>query len=403
MTIFNHWRSRKAAVPILCLCLAGALFGCSGTNHSESGDATESAADMATENSLTSAAEDSPVSTTEDGSAASSQAGSRAAGNADTVSAGPATRDIFAMDTYMSVTAYGENAETAVDDAEQEIKRLDALLSTGSDTSAVGEINENGSGVLPEEGCYLLSRALEISEETDGAFDPAIYPMMELWGFPTEEYRVPTDEEITECMKLIDPSNINFDEDTGEVSFKVDGMALDFGGIAKGYTSSRVMDIFKEDGVQHGLANLGGNVQTLGTKPDGSNWRVGIQNPVDLDAVMGVLETHDTAVITSGGYERYFEEDGVQYHHIIDPSTGKPADSGLLSSTIVTDDGTLADGLSTSLFIMGKDKAADFWRRHSDEFDYILCDEDMNLYVTEGIADSFTSDYPITVVTKDGS
>lgn len=346
-------------------------------------------------------------------SSSSANTGSESSTKADTVSASgtvsaaqqtsdPATKDIYAMDTYMSVSAYGENGQAAVDAAEKEINRLDALLSTGSDTSAVGEINKNGSGTLPEEGIYLLTRALELWKDTDGAFDPAIYPMMELWGFPTQDYRVPTDAEIQECMKLIDASNINFDEKTGDVSFKVDGMALDFGGIAKGYTSSRVMQIFKDNGVKYGLANLGGNVQTLGTKPDGSDWRVAIQDPEDANGMLGVLETHDTAVITSGGYERYFEQDGKRYHHIIDPSTGKPADSGLISVTIVSSDGTMADGLSTSLFIMGKDKAAAFWREHGENFDYILCDEDENLYVTEGIADSFTSDHNVTVVKKDG-
>lgn len=313
-------------------------------------------------------------------------------------SSDPISKEIYAMDTVMTVSAYGDNAQKAVDDAEAEIERLDALLTTGSDTSAVGEINENGGGTLPEEGIYLLTRALELNKETDGAFDPAIYPMMELWGFPTQNYRVPTDAEIQDTMKLIDASNIVFDESTGKVSFKVDGMALDFGGIAKGYTSARVAEIFKNDGVEHGLINLGGNVQTVGTKTDGSNWRVAIQDPEDSESMLGVLETHDTAVITSGGYERYFEQDGKRYHHIIDPSTGKPANSGLISVTIVSSDGTLADGLSTSLFIMGKDKAAAFWKQHKDEFDYILCDEDENLYVTEGIADAFTSSHDVTVV-----
>lgn len=388
-----------------CLCLSTGLIACGSDAGNQSGNETEIGAEETTETTENSGDEESAQAAESDSTAEDeSSEGSTEitldfslTDNGD----GSVSADLFAMDTYMSITAYGEKAAEAVAAAGLEIERLDVLLTTGSDSSAVGEINENGSGILPEEGIYLLTRGLQLWDETDGDFDPAIYPMMELWGFPMEEYRVPTDEEIEAAMKLIDASKIEFDEESGTVSFAVSGMALDFGGIAKGYTSSRVADIFKEYGVEHGLVNLGGNVQTIGTKTDGSNWRVAIQDPDDTYGMLGVLETHDTAVITSGGYERYFEQDGKRYHHIIDPSTGRPAESGLLSSTIVSGDGTLADGLSTSLFIMGKDEAAQFWREHSEEFDYILCDEDKHLYVTEGIADSFSSDYEVTVVTKD--
>ena len=133
---------------------------------------------------------------------------------------------------------------------------------------------------------------------------------------------------------------------------------------------------------------------------DGSKWRVAIQSPDDTEEYLGILEIEDQAVITSGGYERYFEEDGVTYHHIIDPATGYPADSGLISVTIVSDDGTLADGLSTSLFIMGEEKAAQFWRENSDEFEAIMETSDGKLYVTEGIADSLTTDMDVTVIEK---
>ncbi len=143
-------------------------------------------------------------------------------------------------------------------------------------------------------------------------------------------------------------------------------------GSRKGYTSAQIMQIYQDCGVTSGLVNLGGNVQALGGKTDGSKWKVAIQSPDDTEDYLGILEIEDQAVITSGGYERYFEEDGVTYHHIIDPATGYPADSGLISVTIVSDDGTLADGLSTSLFIMGEEKAAQFWRENSDEFEAIM-------------------------------
>ena len=173
---------------------------------------------------------------------------------------------------------------------------------------------------------------------------------------------------------------------------------IDFGGIAKGYTSSRIMDIYKDNGITSGLVNLGGNVQALGTKTDGTKWKIAVQSPDDTEDYLGILSVQDKAVITSGGYERYFEQDGVTYHHIIDPKTGYPAESGLVSVTIVSEDGTLADGLSTSLFIMGKEKAADFWREHKDDFDAILMSDDGTLYVTEGLENDFSTERTVEII-----
>ena len=177
-------------------------------------------------------------------------------------------------------------------------------------------------------------------------------------------------------------------------------MKIDFGGIAKGYTSSRIMQIYKKCGVTSGLVSLGGNVQLLGAKPDGSAWKVAVESPDEDGNYLGILQAKDKAVITSGGYERYFEKNGKKYHHIIDPSTGYPAENGLTSVTIISDDGTLADGLSTSLFIMGKEKAEKFWKKYNDKFDVILLTDDEQLYVSEGIADDFQSDYKVNVMKK---
>ena len=311
-----------------------------------------------------------------------------------------AVRDVFAMDTYMTVKAYGSNGDAAVDAAVDEINRLDALLSTGKKDSEIGQINANNGGQLSEDGAVLMERSLELYKSTNGAFDVAIYPVMKAWGFTDGNYQVPDADTLKATLELVDPSLIDYDKETSTVSFKKDGVQIDLGGIAKGYTSSRIMDIYKEKGVTSGLVNLGGNAQVFGTKPDGSLWRVAVQSPDSEDEYLGVLETKDKAIITSGGYERYFEKDGVTYHHIIDPSTGYPADNGLISVTIVSADGTLADGLSTSLFVMGKDKATDYWKAHSDEFDMILLTDDEKLYVSEGIKDSFTSDREFEIVEK---
>ena len=317
-----------------------------------------------------------------------------------------ASQDIFAMDTYMSVTAYGADAESAVSDAIAEIERLDALLSTGETDSEIYKLNQNGGGSISEDTSYILERALEIWKSTDGCFEIGIYPLMQEWGFTDGNYKVPDKETLQKLLPLADSSKIDFNEKDQTVSFEQDGMEIDFGGIAKGYTSGRIMDIFREHGITSGMVSLGGNVQVLGIKTDGSKWRVAVQNPEDTENYLGVLETQDRAVITSGGYERYFEQDGKTYQHILDPKTGYPADSGLTSVTIVSADGTLADGLSTSLFVMGKEKAVAYWRAHSEEFDAILVEKDGTVSVTENIADQFTPDDAVKkteIITKHSS
>lgn len=310
------------------------------------------------------------------------------------------SRQIFAMDTYMTVTAYGSAAQEAVDKAANEIERLDALLSTGDELSEIAQINQNGGGTLSSDTSYLVERSMELYEDTDGAFYITIYPIMEAWGFTSGNYTIPSEETLQSLLSLTDSSQIKFNKETSTISFEKEGMKIDLGGIAKGYTSARIMDIYRECGIESGIVNLGGNVQVFGTKEDGSQWRVAIQSPEEDGSYLGVLSTQDRAVITSGGYERYFEEDGNTYHHIIDPSTGHPAENGLISVTIISADGTLADGLSTSLFVMGKDKAVEYWNAHSDEFDMILLTEEKTLYVTEGIASQFRSELEFQIIEK---
>lgn len=309
-------------------------------------------------------------------------------------------KEIFAMDTYMTVTAYGKEAEEAAEAAIEEIERLDLLLSTGDDDSEISSLNQKGEGTVSEDVVKLLKEAATLHRSTEGAFDISIYPMMEIWGFPTGNYQIPTKKELQELLLKVDGSKVNWDEKSKRVSFGIEGMKIDLGGIAKGYTSSRIMDLWEEYGITSGMVNLGGNVQVLGSKVDGSAWKVGIQNPTDETSYLGVLSIQNKAVITSGGYERYFEEDGKTYHHILDPATGYPAENGLMSVTIVSENGTLADGLSTALFVMGREKALEYWQEHSDEFDVILLQEDEKIYATEGIEDAFTSDYQVEIVKK---
>lgn len=296
----------------------------------------------------------------------------------------PVSRELNAMDTTMTLSAYGKGAERALDDACAEISRLDALFSVGIQTSDVWALNHQKSVQLSQDTTNLLTRAIAISEDTDGAFDPTIAPLMEAWGFTDKNYRIPSAATISTLLQNVHADAIRLD-DHGRCTLP-QNTSVDLGAIAKGYTADRVMDILKEHHIEHAMISLGGNIQTLGSKPDDSPWRIGIQDPMHTNDIIATLEIHEGAVVTSGGYLRYFEENGVRYHHILDPHTGYPANSGLLSVTIVCKDGTLADALSTALFVMGEEDAIRYWRDHKNTFDCILVTNDNRVLATPNAA-----------------
>ena len=290
---------------------------------------------------------------------------------------------IFAMDTYMEIKFYGD--EKLLEGAEDVIYSMEAALSVTDERSEIYAVNRDGGGEVSPETAELITRGLELCERTGGALDISVYPVVRAWGFTTGEYRVPGDSEINELLGCVDYEKIAFDGKTVTLS---DGMMIDLGSVAKGAASSRVVEYFRENGVKSALLNLGGNVHCLGSKPDGSDWNVAIQDP-EGSGYLGILAVSDRAVITSGGYERYFEEDGVTYWHIMDPETGAPARSDLISVSIIGESGVTCDALSTALFVMGLDDAADFWRESSD-FEAVFITTDGRLLVTEGVSESFT-------------
>ena len=184
--------------------------------------------------------------------------------------------------------------------------------------------------------------------------------------------------------------------------FLEEGQGVDLGGIAKGYTSDRLMQLFEEYGLRSAIISLGGNVQLYRDKPDGSLWKCGVQDPYNGSELLGILRAENCAVITSGAYERYFEDDeGTVYHHILNPETGYPANNGLISVTIVSPQGILADGLSTACYVMGLEQSIDFWRKSEKSFDMILMTDQDEVYVTAPIADAFSTGYPCKIITKE--
>ena len=296
---------------------------------------------------------------------------------------------IFAMDTYMTLKVFGSEREAALEAAEAEIHRLDRLLSISSQTGEVYAVNTAGGGEVGAEVSALLTAAKEVHERTDGAFDITVLPVMELWGFTSGEYTVPAPDELEEALRLVDGESVELSGNT--VTLK-NGVRIDLGGIAKGYTSDRVTGIMRDMGVTSAIVTLGGNVQALGSKPDGSDWKVAIRDPANEGGTVGVISVSDMAVVTSGGYERYFEEAGRRYHHIIDPATGFPAETGLASVTIVCADGITADALSTALFVMGLDAAESFWESGYYDFEAVFVTDTGEIYITAGLESRFEAE-----------
>ena len=312
----------------------------------------------------------------------------------------PETATFFAMDTAMDFTVYGDAA--LLDEAETLIGSLEEQVSVTDEHSDIYAIDHTGSGSLSGNAAELMEQALELCRRTGGALDISVYPIVRAWGFTTGSYQVPDEETIQSLLPLVDYTQIQYDAATGVVTLP-EGMEIDLGSVAKGYAGQLAAQMLREHGVQSALLNLGGNVQTVGTKPDGSPWQIGIKDPQGEDAMM-VLSVEDQAVVTSGGYERYFEQDGQTYWHIMDPSTGHPADSGLLSVTLVGKQGIICDGLSTSLFVMGLEKAADLWAQSGD-FEAVFVTASGEVYITEGLQDRFAlteqyADTPVSVIER---
>lgn len=300
----------------------------------------------------------------------------------------PDTRDFFAMNTYIRLEAYGNGAADALALAQARIEELEGLWSVTDEVSEIYALNHSGGQPVSvrDDTAAVVSFALEMAEETAGALEPTIYPVLTAWGFTTDEHRVPSQEEIDGLLASVDYRRVSVNGNTIQME---PGMMLDLGAVGKGYASDEVEELLRAEGVTSALLDLGGNIVMIGSRPDGSDWRLGLQSPFENDTV-GVLTASDCAVVTSGNYENFFTaDDGTIYGHIIDPATGYPVNNDLASVTIVAKDGKLCDALSTSLFVMGTDGAIEYWREHPT-FEMILITQEHQVLVTEGLEGQFT-------------
>ena len=298
------------------------------------------------------------------------------------------TRQIFAMDTVMDFAVYGGDTEGFLAAATDEIHRLEDLLSRTKEESDVSRINGGGTITVSSETADLLKSALYYSDLTGGAFDMTIAPLVTAWGIHTEDPHVLTQPEIDTLLPLVGSEHVRIEDQAVTLD---EGCSVDLGGITKGYASGRLAALFAQYEITGGWVSLGGNVYTYGSKDGENPWLVSIRDPSEPAGAAVMLTLSDQFAVTSGGYQRYFTAgDGTVYQHILDPATGAPARSDLLSVTIIGTDGTMADALSTALYVMGETESCDFWRAHRDDFDMILITGDARILYTPRLEGTLT-------------
>ena len=299
------------------------------------------------------------------------------------------TASFLSMDTVISFSVISRNAEKNIQKAYEQIVAYDAAFSAHSEDSEVSEANHSSGNSIyvSDELAQQIYTALKVSKMTDGAFDITVLPLMKLWGFYNRNYTVPDETSIANTIKLIGYEKIQLEDN---ILFMQEGTQIDLGAVSKGFAGQKAAQLLMDLGVDSGMLSLGGNMQVFGLNSYDSVWNIAIQDPYDESAYVGIIHNTDCSIITSGSYQRYFEENDKIYHHIIDPHTGYPAESGLVSVTIIADDGTYADALSTGLFVTGLDKAVEIWKEYQD-FEAVFITENNTIYITEGLIDKFTS------------
>lgn len=293
------------------------------------------------------------------------------------------------MDTVVTVTVYGPKAKENAEAALSEFRRIDALLSayrTGSEVSRVNDAAGRAPVKVSRETLALVQLSLRYAALSHGKFEPTIGPLVRLWGIGAGRTAPPSPAEIEAARRLVDYRRVVIDEARRTIYLPLAGMKLDLGGVAKGYAAQKAGELLRRRGVKSALIDAGGNIVALGARPDGRRWRVAIRHPRQSDAVVGVLQVADQAVVTSGDYERFFMYRGRRYHHLLDPATGYPADA-LQSATVIFPSSTVADLLSTSVFLLGPEEGPALARREGAGT--VLVDSDGRVQVASGLRSSF--------------
>jgi thiamine biosynthesis lipoprotein len=302
------------------------------------------------------------------------------------------------MDTFCTITVISpsrEEAIEAVDAGFAEIKKLETLLNYFSDQSEISTVNR-AAGSMPVEVSIetleILKKSLDISKAANGAFDPTIAPVIKQWSFSKDSSVpvIPSGKVIEHSLALVDYKKIKINAETREVYLEDKGMELDLGGITKGFAADKAVDAIKNKGVTAALVAVAGDIRGFGLNISGQGWKVGIQNPrtragsdKPWEDIFAVLRLKDKAISTSGDYQRFFIKDGVRFHHILDPQTGYPSESGLISVSVIAPEGYLADGISTAVFVLGAEKGLTILE--SMGLDGILVNNNRKVFITKNL------------------
>ncbi|MGX8796979.1 FAD:protein FMN transferase [Fusibacter sp. JL298sf-3] len=302
------------------------------------------------------------------------------------------TQQSYQIGTQVSIGIYSQEQvpDTVFDELFAAVDGYEQTISKNIEGTEVDLINQQ-AGIEPvkvSEGLFeLVTQSLAYAKASDGLLDVSIGPVVNLWDIGTDDAKVPTTEALEEAVSHVGYENIELDAEAQTVFLKEKGMVLDLGGIAKGYIADEVAALIRAKGYERAILNFGGNVLALSDKRPGTPWVIGVRNPLG-EGLVGTVKMVNQAAISSGVYERFFIEDGVRYHHILNPETGFPEQNGLVSVTIVTPMAIDGDALSTTLFLMGLDDALAFAEEDA-RFEVILITDDYKLYTTKGVEEAF--------------
>lgn len=295
----------------------------------------------------------------------------------------PVRKSGFLLDTYVAVTVYDEKEEHLVDEALKLCQDYEQQLSRTLEGSEIYALNHREKGVnaceVSASTAELLTKGLDYAKVSDGAFDITIEPLSSLWNFTGEEKVIPDAEKLSEAAEKVDFRQVSVEGN--RVLFQSEETTLELGAIAKGYIADQMKAYLTENGVKSGIIDLGGNILCIGSKPDKTPFKIGLQKPfADRSETIAVLNIQDQSVVTSGVYERHFILDGVNYHHILNPKTGYPYDNGLISVTIVSDKSVDGDGLSTTCFSLGLEKGLKLVNSLDGVYGYFITSDDQVIY-----------------------
>lgn len=299
----------------------------------------------------------------------------------------------FVLGTVVTITLYDNGSEALLDKAFARLLEIENLMSANLEASEIGQINSlagKEAFIVSDESFEVIKQGLYYGELSSGAFDISMQPVVDLWKIGTKDANIPKAEELEEALAKVAYHKILLDEKEQSVYLTEEGMGIDLGGIAKGYAADELVKLLTSEGVTSAMLNLGGNVFALGTKVDGTAWNIGIQNPFDeRNQYFGIASIKHQTVVTSGPYERYFEEDGKRYHHIFDTGTGKPIENDIASVTVIADKSIDGDALSTTLFALGIEEGLKLTET-MDGVDCIFVNYDKEVRISSGLKESFT-------------